>query len=105
MTPEEQRIIIAQACGWRQVGFGAREGLWRHSRCRTSILAKQLPDYLNDLNAMHEAEKMLTAKQRDVYAAKIADVTGCDDMLFGFIHSTAAQRCEAFLRTLNKWKD
>jgi len=30
----------------------------------------------------------------------------CDyKVLFGYIHATAAQRAEAFLRTLNLWDD
>ena len=66
---------------------------------------KEIPNFYQDLNAMHEAEKALTEKQRtgDHYAAMIADVTGCDDMLWGFIHATAQQRAEAFLRTVGKW--
>ena len=60
----------------------------------------EVPDYLNDLNAMHEAEKMLDFNQlRDME----------DSVSFRFavlpFHSTAAQRAEAFLRTLDKWEE
>jgi len=55
-------------------------------------------DYCNDLNAMHEAEKLLTYKQFEDYLME----------LLGVIHepilASARQRAEAFLRTLDKWK-
>lgn len=75
MKPEDQRIAIAEACG-----FDA--------------------DFLNDLNAMHKVEKVLTADQRDTYIIWLARI--CP--LGTFIFSTAAQRAEAFLKTLNLWK-
>lgn len=43
MTPEAQRIAIAEACGWQLLG-----GMWHHP------IGGFIPDYLNDLNAMHE---------------------------------------------------
>jgi len=95
MKPELQRIRIAEACGfdkshWLELGGGIVLGT---SAC--------LPDYLNDLNAMHEAEKVLTDKQWEEYGdyleKMINPVKGC-------LHATAAQRAEAFLRTLNLWE-
>jgi hypothetical protein len=58
------------------------------------VSVEPLPDYLNDLNAMHEAEKVLTADQWFEY-----------DRLMPLrdpqkIHATAAQRAEAFIKTL-----
>ena len=59
-------------------------------------------DYCVDLNAIHEAEKTLTAKQIEKY---------CDLLWpkgyrwFCAIHTTARQRAEAFLRTLGKWEE
>ena len=57
-------------------------------------------DFCNDLNAIHEAEKMLDFNQlRDME----------DSVSFRFavlpFHATAAQRAEAFLRTLEKWEE
>jgi len=43
MKPEQQRIAIARACG----------------EDNDSILRGLIPDYLNDLNAMHEAEQTM----------------------------------------------
>ncbi len=53
--------------------------------------------YFNDLNAMHEAEKVLIGEQEAEYADSL-----CGN---GSVFATAAQRAEAFLRTLNLWTD
>ena len=99
MKPEQQRIAIAEACGWVESPYGkwSNDGL---------ILRDPLnpPDYLNDLNAMHEAEKTLDYNQMNRYQ---------NIELSCFVHTettwicsaTAAQRAEAFLRTLNLWKE
>ena len=73
------------------------------------------PNYCNDLNAMHEAEKVLSERQcvdyvdtlNSIQAYATADDTieevpfyPCEHMWF---HATALQRAEAFLRTLGLW--
>ena len=90
MTPEAQRIAIAEAC--------ASQGV--------------LPDYLNDLNAMHEAEKVLTHDQMIDYSRHVGKLvtshlpaSRAAWMDFKLINSTASQRAEAFLRTIGKWKE
>lgn len=68
-----------------------------------------VPDYLNDLNAMHEAENVLGEKRIRSYAFILAQVldtsptVDLDDQFLN-IHASAAQRAEAFLKTLNLWK-
>ena len=124
MTPEAQRIAIAEACGWTGIRMSKR---WEFSDdpCRPSDWSgvypntkgwEHLPDYLTDLNAMHEAEKALHANQRitfacfltepvrnEIYAVMPRDIgyTVC----FPAIHATAAQRAGAFLRAIGKWDD
>jgi len=73
MTPEQQRITIAQACGWRGI---SPEYLTGYAPCRPTPYSKRvmgdldsipidpLPDYLNDLNAMHAALKSHTQSFR-----------------------------------------
>jgi len=90
MTQEEQRVAIAEACGWK-TGYRDPEA-WH-----------PLPDYLNDLNAMHEAEKMLVSLQWVSYSRRLQ--TLCDESVTWPIHATASQRAEAFLRTIGKWKE
>jgi hypothetical protein len=54
-------------------------------------------DYCNDLNAMHEAEKVLIFEDWESYCEKLGgSFRGC-------AHATARQRAEAFLLTLGKW--
>ena len=89
MTPEAQRIAIAEACGWK-TGYRDPEA-WH-----------PLPDYLNDLNAMHESEKVLTNEQLEVYCNILHKP---NHGVYWAIHATAAQRAEAFLRTIGKWEE
>jgi len=96
MNTEAQRIAIAEACGWKKESNGIRS----------------LPDYLNDLNAMHEAEKVLSKDDwDDKFYHWIGFVVsgGREAQLWEYrklvVHASAAQRAEAFLRTIGKWKD
>ena len=97
MKPEAQRIAIAEACGWTANPFG---GLCPPNLHPATNINQQfeLPDYLNDLNAMHETEKVLTGNNRLRYCELVASITKHDSMF-----ATAAQRAEAFLRTISKW--
>ena len=68
-------------------------------------LHQHLPDYLNDLNAMHKAEKVLTPLEWFNYSALLTKIVGPKDQEYYLnIHATAAQRAEAFLLTIDKWK-
>lgn len=98
MTDNEINIAIAEACGWTvelshlQSGIDAiRDGK-----------RKPLPDYINDLNAMHDAEKVLDTLQQGFFWDYLKDMTGEG---FEQLHATARQRAEAFLRTLGRWKE
>ena len=114
MTPEQQRIAIAEACGWKL--HSELDATWcspHQSDCPLVADLIPLPDYLNDLNAMHEAKKVLTDDQRFAMSCLLKDLVGkgkfwacCESECWSLIaYATAAQRAEAFLRTLNLWKD
>ena len=115
MTPEQQRIAIAEACGWSNVKIYARpKANQRHSEDMEPICigsrnlswgggSCSVPNYLNDLNAMHEAEKTLTDKTHEEFRLNLYDVIGDDSRLI--VSSTASQRAEAFLCTIGKWKE
>jgi hypothetical protein len=105
MSPGSQRIAIAEACGELNVRF-TDSGL-----CIASIGEMEdgtfwgthgVPDYLNDLNAMHEAEKIIFPKHENEWHYQLQKVCGCSWRIM--IRATAAQRAEAFLKTLNLWK-
>ena len=114
MTPQEQRIAIAFHFGWKLIEGGsldfedclfAKPGQTEGPWCKSF----QVPDYLNDLNAMHEAEKVLSKNQQGLYMENLyTPITLEDrnkDTLFDYAHANASQRAEAFLRTIGKWKD
>ena len=103
MTPEKQQIAIAEACGWRPdsrgLGWLSPQGCYDPE-----------PEYLTDLNAMHDAEKVLTDEQDLEYSEALEQVVegrfmanNAEDMR-RLRSATAAQRAEAFLRTIGKWE-
>jgi len=99
MTKEQQRIVIAEICGWSRTS--STSGLveaWQKGAEYTT----KLPDYPNDLNAMHEAEKALSEEQWIAYIEILGTVMP-DARLRSYVHATAAQRAKAFLETFNKW--
>lgn len=100
--PEAQRIAIAEACGWKNcVGGSGLVTRYKGTPSETTVRVT-LPNYLTDLNAMHEAEKVLTPLQWFSYSALLTKIVGAKDQEYYLnLHATAAQRAEAFLRTLN----
>ena len=110
MKPEAQRIAIAEACGWGLVPNYAKVGLYGyHNRQPSYDVAEcppaAIPDYLTDLNAMHEAEKTLTDGQWLIYEHALQSPSALrgDYSHRHIIHGTAAQRAEAFLRSIGRW--
>ena len=114
MKPERQRIAIAEACGVPydicMCGDGVKS--YAHSTEHPFVPMADIPDYLNDLNAMHEAEGVLTEEQWPAYRARVSaklqnmardgsTIPRRADRL----HATAAQRAEAFLKTIGKWEE
>jgi hypothetical protein len=110
MSPEQKRIAIAEACGWKHYGCTGCAyspcvcNEWIHES--TDFSATRLPDYLGDLNACHEMEKTLTDDQVDSYLGALLTFTwrGCkpsgqfrDLGEWRTLHATAAQRADAFL--------
>lgn len=126
MTPIAQRIAIAEACGWtnidkylgreplpftREFLGGTDDGL-AEGEDTLGHEIKHVPDYLNDLNAIHEAEKTLMVTQCGIYSCALESITHRDDneggsglYQYGLLHANAAQRAEAFLHTIGKWTD
>jgi hypothetical protein len=112
MTQEQQRIAIAEACGWKNVDAGSGR-VWgvttRHKGTPSEFdVCVDVPNYPFDLNAMHDAEKMLTTDQFEQYRWILWDIckqVRVKDWYRCYLSSTAAQRAEAFLRTIGKWKE
>lgn len=118
MTNEQINRAIAEACGWTE--FHTEDFTEMGMPCFVQMAlppgfihienSMPLPNYCNDLNAMHEAEKTMLAGFEDDpegsalwsdYQTNLIIV--CPAYLS--YHATANQRAEAFLRTINKWED
>lgn len=138
MNPERQRIAIAEACGWEMWTETTGKHWWERGIHRpdgsqivwgyecdpylsweAAVEDDCIPDYLNDLNAMHEAEMTLSPTPDELeichgryteYLHSLCKVCGYPEnerILFAWpiVTATAAQRAEAFLKTLNLWQD
>lgn len=118
MKPEAQRIAIAEALGWTDVCCVGPFNTWGGRNADGRIAS--LPNFLSDLNAMHEAEKVLEEAEKVVYAETLCAILKGSVVDWGYypgeaeidwhsvaimVFATAAQRAEAFLRTLNLWRD
>jgi hypothetical protein len=100
MKPEQQRKAIAEACGW----------LFDHVRNGAMYYLPEkhfhVGNPLHDLNAMHEAEKTLNQNLAAEYARMLTSIAWQSEQpTFAPMTATAAQRAEAFLRTINKWEE
>jgi hypothetical protein len=62
-------------------------------------------DYCTDLNAMHEAEEVLTDVQCLFFRTHLRERLENHPASLYVWHATARQRAEAFLRTLGKWEE
>lgn len=127
MDPIEQQIAIAEACGWiphpdnskRENSIKSwHKGKVGNTECRFLEetrescwgTTKGLPNYLNDLNAMHEAENA-------IMTGDLMDTTSIQYRYSHYLYNVvvpsnrqpfrakASQRAEAFLKTLGLWKD
>ncbi|MDB4403257.1 hypothetical protein N9204_00315 [bacterium] len=115
MSKESQRIAIAEACGWKGpkhpdtaqfVRGWIRPDVWMINPAGHIGFIYDCPDYLHDLNAMHEAEKTLSFPEQVSYAEHLSlictkGMTPASTRIAYF--ATAPQRAEAFLRTIGKW--
>lgn len=116
MTDEQMRVAIAEARGYCIKEFecvGEKyAGLYQDGDRVADVYLKNkdvlwrfAPNYLEDLNAMHEAEKVLNAEQQLIYSRLLHDnFKGQRHYLhidFDVLHATARQRAIAFCKTLN----
>jgi hypothetical protein len=116
MNADKQRIAIAEACGHKR--RPQHNAVWAKGGMKIHT-TQNLPDYLNDLNDMHEAENVLKPNADELdcndgkyveYCKELCRVCGWSQherTMFAWevIRATAAQRAEAFLRTIGKWED
>lgn len=100
MSDVQINIAIAEACGWevkvKKYLAKPPNGEWQYR--------DKIPNYCNDLNAMHEAEKILSDESHADYACELVKTIRRNGEWFESVSATAAQRAEAFLKTINKWE-
>lgn len=116
MKPEAQRLAISEACGWR---FEKTDSDWYLPARGEQVSEYHLPDYLNDLNAMHEVELAMSADDKRMFGMELSVIVvdsmtangwksgdhTTSDKAEWIWSATAAQRAKAFLRTIGKWDD
>lgn len=128
MSPEAQQIAIAQACGWKwwtgrwgnppkpEFRFLSPTGMYNddwlvglpaaHEDMLLPVMHEpDIPDYLNDLNAIADAVKYKIAENTDFSLLKYGDYMIKKHGTHGAITASAKQHCEAFLHTINKWTE
>lgn len=122
LSPEQKRVMIAEEWGFepgtinQEVWLGYCDPIHAETLYQlgcdandsdekpTHILAK-VPYFVGDLNAMHEAEKVLTPDQQVQYTKELSMLTrqGWANegnhiaSLFPLLSATASQRADAFL--------
>lgn len=97
MDKNKQRIAIAEACinsGMDVFFDGGGIPRWKQNAVGF--------DPLNDLNAMHEAWKHVIAP--DGYLRRMWSKHLIRISRVSYSNATAAQRAEAFLKTIGKWE-
>lgn len=125
MTPDEINKAIAEHLGWqflpeRDTRLGPQPELWEDpdgERYFETPLSNwpPYPNFCEDLNAMHKAVSVI---EHDVWQYQnycdnlcvlanglSAEMDGSYIEVFKMLQATAAQRAEAFLKTIGKWKE
>ena len=116
MSPERQRIVLAQFEGYEV--FTAPDSKLVMSKNRSGGQWLELPDYLNDLNPIHKVIRSLNAGDACRYFWILRRLIDDDEeeipkhvgswhwrdveMVF---NATAAQCSEAFVKVIGKWED
>jgi hypothetical protein len=110
MSPERQRVVIAELCGFTCIAksdFGPVNGF-----CQGELV--RVPDYTGDLNAMHDALKVVRMQSKEAdFWFQLRQVLGFPDAesdwshldFFSAVDCSAPQLAEALIRTFNKWED
>jgi hypothetical protein len=78
MTPEEQRITIAEACGYDGIFMDDDRNPCGHKpapkRSTEWTQNEVIPDYLNDLNAIRNAWRTLTMSEKERFAIELKEI-------------------------------
>ena len=112
LSDEELQIKVAELCGWTSI-HPAHDSLFgtRHWPDGQSAEGDEVPNYPQDLNAMHEAEKTLPTDRIKKYVYQVSKVASNGNPNAHLFHvqgavalttATARQRAEAFVMTMEE---
>ncbi len=118
MTDQEINTAIAESFGWTKKPLWFPDGMggsplrkhlvWHYKGTRKD---KRPPNYIKSLNACAEFEKTLGIKECHQYNEILCGIVVKPHLFSKEVlapcfcwHATARQRCEAFLKTVGKWK-
>lgn len=114
MTPDQQRIAIAEACGWKNTYRGSKAGSvygFKDGNHRFH----SVPFYPSDLNAIHEARKALvtTTELRVKYLNALRAIvarrcpknkTGASLVTdYDLVNAEAWEHAETLVKVTGKW--
>ena len=105
MKVEKQQTAIAKVCN--DLFFRNAENVW----CFMSPELGLIEWDINDLNACHEMEKVLDYEQCEAFSNMLPPPNENREKDYAFpwsfarIHTTAAERCEAFLLVMGLWEE
>jgi hypothetical protein len=106
MTDEQIDRAIARHMGWKYLHKIEQSVSIHYGWCGINPETgydEFIPDYCNDLNAMHKAEETLTGLLLDKYVDNcMAEVEYWPSHL---LYLSARRRAEAFLQTIGKWEE
>jgi len=110
MTAHEINIAIGKSLGFHQCPTALSHGFPPELCYRKDTYIGELPDFYESLDRMHEVERSLDEEQWIDYIRYLQeDVLRCFGNLISskiaICHATPQQRAEAYLRTINQWKD
>jgi hypothetical protein len=105
MTSTQKRIAIAKACGWKDIEPTEQEQVIWGREPKTGY-KNFIPSYTISLDSMAKAEKILNLTEQKTYTLFLhqssekskSDHLGVD---FDVLSSTAEQRADAFIKTLD----
>jgi hypothetical protein len=119
MTDQYINEAIALACGWTRVGAIPETDIYvglhpDHAEFSHLLPLSNIPNYCTDLNAIVPVVAKLTGASVGAFEEYLGEITGTGALAlrrsfvgerFNLTIATARQLCEAFLRTIGKWKE
>lgn len=98
MSDKELRIKVAELTKWVKWWMDNKNA-WTDEYLKERYMLMDMPDYVNDLNAMHEAAKSIPENKLHLYCDLLLELSG--ENYGGAFEATARQKAEAFVLTVN----